>query len=336
MIYFLLSFLMCSLFGSEQSTTFTLRESGNFSFESLPNTDEVKAMAFIANDSQLMIAHRDKLTIFNREKNRNKYYLLPFECRYADLDTKENKLAALDYKAKGNDLYNRDLCIYDPVCQKIIFSYNTQGTSHSWQPVSWHPAGTMVVFSNVVDGRHCPHVIDLIGGQVIRKFDNPDTDLAHCKFSPDGNYLAGATIFDKSVIIWNMATGAIEKKITFADQTYDIYWSPDQKWLLVSKTFGAVAIEISDGAVYEKFSKTCINNNHGVFVDNARFLFSETSNMLELFNADTGKKRDIWRGKDNETIYKLALSENSNTLAVALYNQLAKSADIIKLFDVNK
>lgn len=333
MIYFLLSFLIFSISGSEQSTTFNLQEAGNFGFEGKRCSSLTGAMAFVENDSKLMIAHANKIMIINCDNNRSKYYSLPFNINYADIHTKENKLAALVWQQK---IDNYDLQIYDPVCQKILLSYNLVSDSHSWQPVAWHPTGTMVVVSNLSDYRNCPHIIDVRSGEIAKKLDNPSESLAHCKFSPDGNYLAGATLHDKSVIIWNMATGVIERKITFADHTYDIYWSLDQKCLLVSKLDGAVAIQMSDGAVYEKFSKEFINENRGVFIDNSRFLFSETSNMLELFNTNTCKKRDILQSKDNEIIDKLALTENGRTLAVAIFNKRAEKIDTIKLFDVNR
>lgn len=338
-MYLVVICLSLSLFASEQSTYFALHEKSKINIDVSDESTGIAcldAMAFFDNDSKIMIADSAKLTIIDIDGKKSGDDRLPFKIQQnAAIHAKTNKLAALLKRPYPNSYH---FITFEPAIRKITSVYDVTWDGNLWSPLAWNSAGTAVVFANLVDGKQCPHIFDVSSQTVTRQLDNPDKHLAYCQFSPDGAYLAGATFDDKSVIIWNVKSGAIERKVSLSDLTLDVYWSPDQKWLMVSKFNGAALINVQDGAVHENITEKYINGKFGLFVDDARFIFCEKAHprTLEMFNVDSGKKQDIWKCADDQFICNSVLSENGRTLAVALYNQLAGKIDTIKLFDVKR
>lgn len=329
--YILMLALATSVSCSEKSSSLELIPAGTIAHDCRVYFNDI---AFVDETPQLAIVDQSKLTIAHVLKRRSQNSFLPYEITEAAINSKEKKIAALIY---SNNSHNRSLQMIDMhTLQRTDLHDLVRNDCHCWYNVEWHPAGNTVLAANASGSKDCPHLIDVRTGEKARVFENQGKDLGRCKLSPDGEYLAGATMWDKTIIIWHVASGKIEKIIPLSSNiALDVHWSPDQKWLLASQKKDSALIEVSDESIKKKVAEEYIYPRGAVFIDYSQFIFLEKNN-LELFEINTNRKKTLWRGNDDEEIGSLALSKNGHKLAVTLYNNTRKNIDTIKLFDVHR
>lgn len=143
------------------------------------------------------------------------------------------------------------------------------------------------------------HLWEVNTGQLLWSVASKERiSIAGIAFSPDGTLLAtGATDTEPFVFVWDVASGEIVHKLSYAGLTTKLSFSSDNKYLAIGGLYP------SNAAVWnlEEESVTSLNNGNG-----AVFVPTSTEPILVVYK--------IWR-KQNESspIYLLNLSSDEET-----------------------
>lgn len=103
----------------------------------------------------------------------------------------------------------------------------------------------------VVNWDSTVRILDVATGTVIKELHGQDGGSSSCSFSRDGRHFASGST-NQSIVIWDVGSGEIAKRITLPVSAYRVEYSRDGKYLAAGMYDGS--IRIWNGATYDSMT----------------------------------------------------------------------------------
>jgi WD40 repeat protein len=113
---------------------------------------------------------------------------------------------------------------------------------------AFSPDGSLI---GVVDWDSTVRILDVAAGTVIKELHGQDGGSSGCTFSRDGRHFASGST-NQSIVIWDVATGEIARRISLPVSAYRVEYSRDGKYLAAGMYDGS--IRIWNGATYDSMT----------------------------------------------------------------------------------
>jgi RNA polymerase sigma factor (sigma-70 family) len=122
-----------------------------------------------------------------------------------------------------------------------------------------------------------------------------DSQLVHVAFSPDGKRVAGCDPGRKIVNLWNLASGALERKLKIEEaQPWSLAFSPDGKLVAVGgqredKTGEITLWEVNNGKLRHQWDLEHYANTVVFSPDGKRIASSDGGDLVKIWDVEKGE-----------------------------------------------
>jgi len=146
-------------------------------------------------------------------------------------------------------------------------------------------------------------------------------------FSPDGKMLAGG-FTDGPLVLWDVETGALLRKIGVRASPQSMTFSPDSKFLVVGEGDSITFWNVQTGAKFRTLSLITSRVNSVVFSPDGKTMATACGDgRIRLFNASTGTVFRTLSGHTDEC-FSVAFSPDGMTLASGSHDRTLKVWDM--------
>lgn len=157
-------------------------------------------------------------------------------------------------------------------------------------------------------------------GEEIRQFSDSNS-IFLTSLSFDNKYLI--IVSSKEISIWNISTGNLYKKYPFDNyRLFSTAISSDGKFLVTSTSSNGIAKiwDLESGNIINEFTWLDRINDylyHLVFSPNGKFIFTNTYNNAEIFDASTGNSVKVFNNINSSNFVFASFSEDNNSILIS-------------------
>jgi WD40 repeat protein len=160
-------------------------------------------------------------------------------------------------------------------------------------------------------------LLNVATGEVLKTLAQRQTLVNRLEFSNDGRTLASADE-DGAIVIWDLASGRIEKTINAGGKVTALCFSRDGHTLAsATEDHSIVLWDLQSGALQQKLQKHSAMINALAFSPDGRLLASGSDDRtVIIWDTASGKSRHTLKGHD-QTVTSLAFSPDGSLIASA-------------------
>ncbi len=202
------------------------------------------------------------------------------------------------------------------------------GPERGFERLAFSPDGSLLATSTdseVVSVR----LWDVASGTLLRRFgtDKGNQSVAGVAFSRDGKILAGTHYGASGVVLWEVATGKVQRVLPHFRYGGDVAFSPDDRWIVATAPSGIRVWEAATGKLADG------DAGHAGAVDHIAFsprgnVIATTGNdgTIRLWDPRAGQTRHILR-HDEEWIRDVVFDPEGKRLASSGFDNTVRVWD---------
>ena len=245
-------------------------------------------------------------------------------------------LSAIAFSPDGKTLFvggYREVVRWDLSEGKLMGRWNINGLEGSATALAINKDGTQIAIAGGAPQQPTTvAVLDAATGKILQRFTDPKDTVPSITFSPDGNWLAAASV-DKFVYVWDLREGKLAATLKeHSDWVLGVAFSHDGKWLATSSADRTVLLwEANKWQVARKLEhpETVYRL---AFQPNGNLLAAAVGGLSErgvwIWNAETGQRvRSL--GGMKEPVLDVAWSSDGKFLVAGVAD------NTVRLYDAN-
>jgi WD40 repeat protein len=207
------------------------------------------AVAFSPDSAFVAVGHPNRITIFS---------LADTTIAPRTINAHEGKVIEVAYSPDGTKLASiggdKTLKVWDVASGEAILTI-TSPDDADYIRVVFSPNGEMIASASVVNS----YVISVASGEILATF-TAGLLVRALAFTPDNSGLwVGAG--DKTITLWNIATGETVRQISVANSINDMQLTPDGTRLIVAN-FTSPGLQIWNAETGEEIATQTVQNTH--------------------------------------------------------------------------
>ena len=208
--------------------------------------------------------------------------------------------------------YDDNIILYNPNNGTLLDTLKVDDYGNNYvYSLAWSPDGEYLASGDGVG-----HIVlwNPDTKEKVKTLEGDWTSVYSLAWSPDGRYLASG-LYNHDVVIWDVNSG--ERLKTLKGHSYGVYsvsWSPDGKYLASGSYNEAVIIWNVNNGERERMNHGYYDVYSVAWSPDGKYLASSGSNIITLWDSDTGENLQELEVTDGYGILSLSWSPNGKYL----------------------